>query len=349
MSFDRPQYAREIRYALVDPFAVCEKLGLLAGKGSFSRQAGGVLVRCPWHDDRTPSCSVRRGGDGTLAVRCHGCGVGGDALSLVAAVHHLSTKRDFRRVLIAAADLAGLHGIVRELETGESVPRAKPVAPTPPPADARDYPSAAEVSALWSCATPVTADPEASAWLAGRALDAERVAAHDLARAIPTGASLPRWARYRGTAWTETGHRLLFPMRDPSGIVRTVRAGRLTDGDSPKRLPPGGHKASGVVLACSLGAGMLTGTYSPKRILVVEGEPDFLTAATWSMREPTAVLGLVSGSWTPAHAMRVPFGTTVFVWTHLDEAGDRYAAEVRQTLQRARGCRLFRWSPKEAA
>jgi putative DNA primase/helicase len=38
------------------------------------KAGGGWIVRCPAHDDRTPSLSIRDAGDGKVLVRCHaGC------------------------------------------------------------------------------------------------------------------------------------------------------------------------------------------------------------------------------------------------------------------------------------
>jgi hypothetical protein len=51
---------------------------------------------------------VRVGRDGTLACKCHGCGWSADVLGLIAAVHQLDARRDFRRVLDLAADIAGV-------------------------------------------------------------------------------------------------------------------------------------------------------------------------------------------------------------------------------------------------
>lgn len=336
----RPDHAREIRYALTDAAHVCERLGLLAGRGTFTRQAGGVIIRCPWHEDRSPSCSVRRGRDGTLAVRCHACGATGDALSLVAVVHGLSVRRDFRQVLRVAAELAGLWGVVHELETGEATPeRPKPT--PPPPEPERTYPAAAEVARVWGEAIAVTEEPTVAGWLLGRGLDPERVAADDLARALPRSAALPRWGAYRRVSWTETGHRLIVPMRDAQGVIRSVRASRVVDGDSPKRLPPGGHKATDLVMACPIGAAMLAGTAIPHELVVLEGEPDFLTWATRKTARATARIGIVTGSWSLAMAERVPAGTQVWIRTDHDPAGEKYASEITRTL-RWRGCFVSR-------
>ena len=38
------------------------------------RVGGGWMARCPAHDDKTPSLSIRQGRDGKVLVRCHaGC------------------------------------------------------------------------------------------------------------------------------------------------------------------------------------------------------------------------------------------------------------------------------------
>lgn len=338
--------ARDIRYSLTDARALCEKLGLLAGKNSFSRQAGGLLIRCPWHEDRSPSCSVRRGQDGTLAVRCHACGATGDALSLVAEVHGLSLRGDdFRQVLIAGAELAGLHALVTELETGHApAARPKPI-PRPEPEPERDYPPAADVEAFW--AATEDADADARAWAESRSLDPKAMSTHvdgvAHARSLPDG-DLPRWASYRGASWRETGHRLVVPVYDYAGNLRSVRAIRVVDGDSPKRLPPSGHRAAGLVQACAFGIAMLRGSFIAKRVLILEGEPDFLTWALMRTVYAYARLGITSGSWTQEIASRIPPDAKVFLHTHVDEAGDKYAEAITKSLPKHE---LFRW--KEAA
>lgn len=102
--------AAEIRRRLSDPREVARALGCERGA---RRGGGGLMIRCPIHGERTdPSLSLRVG-SGTrspLVARCHGCGWTGDALSLVAAVEGLDVRRDFRRVLERAAELAGGFG-----------------------------------------------------------------------------------------------------------------------------------------------------------------------------------------------------------------------------------------------
>lgn len=338
---------REVKYALGDARRLCDKLGLSGGKAS-TRQAGGYIIRCPVHDERTPSCSVQTR-QGIVLWRCHGCGATGDALSLVAAVHGLTMRGDdFKQVLIIGAELGGLHSLVHELETGEEPrERPKPI-PRPEPEPDRDYPPAAEVAALWASTTAL--DPEATEWARARELDALRlgteVGGHALARSLPAKGQLPWWASYQQRSWRDTGHRVIVPVFDHHGAMRSMRAIRVTEGESPKRLPPGGHRASGVVLVCDIALGWLRGTFEPARILIVEGEPDLLTWATRSSRHAYARVGIVSGSWTSDFATRVPAEARVFLATHDDPAGQKYADDIAATLPRHE---IFRWQPKEAA
>lgn len=350
MAFDvRVDHRHRIRAALTDIDHVLSSLGLLDGS---QRQAGGRKVLCPMHQERSPSCSVKIGRDGTIAIHCFGCGEGGDIFTLIGAVRGLDCERDFPRILEEAAELAGLRDIAEELR-GRGGERREP-APAPPPrpkplprAPERTYPPIGEISAVWRAAAPVIEAEAVANWLRGRGLDPKEIAANDIARALPPSTDLPRWASYKGDApeprsWRDLGHLLLLPVYDARGTLRSVRAGRVTEGSTPKRLPPSGHLASGLVLADSLAVAMLSGGGLRGDLLVVEGEPDFLTWAAQVARQnaPVAVIGVGSGSWTRAHAKRVPEGTRVVIRTHRDTAGDKYAAEIGFTL--ARRCTVLR-------
>jgi hypothetical protein len=125
-----------------------------------------------------------------------------------------------------------------------------------------------------------------------------------------------------------------MPVFDSSGVMRSVRVARIGDGDGPKRLPPGGHKASELVLADIFGRAMLRGEVKPYRVTIVEGEPDMLSRASVTNDPHGCVLGIVSGSWTRAFAERIPLAARVAIRTHVDEAGERYAQEIESTLRR---------------
>lgn len=330
----------EIRAQLTDARALCTALDLWQGpKGRHPHRAGrgGYLVPCPWCQDRSPPpCSVSLGPDGTLRVKCFACGAGGDALSLIAAVHGLDLRTDFPAVLGEAARITGV--------AFSETPSRKRNAP------ANDsfatYPDEDEVAALWQDACSVEADDEARAYLEGRAVDVGLVDLYDLARVLQPRASTPSWARCRGKSWASS-HRLILPVVDYLGVVRSLRAWRCNpqplDDDTPKRTAPAGKALSGLVLACPVARWVLstgkTPTWAtpkcPLDVLITEGEPDFLT---WASRvsdsnpTPPAILGVVAGSWCDAIAARIPDGARVVIRTHQDPTGNKYAAEIHESL-----------------
>lgn len=332
----RADHAREVRYALTDPRDLCNKLRLTEGS---KKQARGLLIRCCAHGEKNPSCSVTTAPDGTIRVKCFGCDFAGDALTLIAHVHGLSLRTEFREVLATGAELAGHRAMADEIRDGAERPERRRVE-SPEPQPEPEYPPETEVRALWDASVPVDRDALAVRLLMGRSINFELVATLGLARSLAGLTGLPSWAAYGGRPWSRTGHALLVPAWDPQGALRSVRAWRVTDGDSPKRLPPRGHKAAELVQANLLGVRMLRRQACPLRLWIVEGEPDYLTAAT-TFGTGEAVIGIGSGSWTGLFAERVPKGTTVYVATHPDEAGDRYAEHVIETL--GDRCPTYRW------
>lgn len=327
----RPDHATDVRRALTDPVALCERLGLKP-----RRQSRGALICCPEHGERNPSCGVTPGPDGTLRVRCFACQWTGDALTLIACVRGLDLLTDFAAVLAEGAELGGLHSLAEQLRAGAERPNYEPP-PAPTPIDPIEYPERSELAALWRQTVPVGEDRDACRMLVARRIDPELVDERNLARVIPADAELPDWATYRRRPWLSTGHRLLVPVYDETGTGRSVRAWRLSDGDSPKRLPPTGKRAAGLVLANGPARAMLRGKARPTTVLVVEGEPDMLTVST---RRTEPVIGIVSGSLTEDVARRIPRGIDVFVWTHHDDAGNRYARRIAELLERR--CAVWR-------
>jgi hypothetical protein len=329
---DLREAARDVRAALADPARLCGALGL---KGQ--RQAGGMIICCPAHGDRTPSCSVTRGPDGTARVRCFACDFTADALGLVAAVYGLPIRgSEFRETLATAAELGGMLSLADELRGGVASPnRERPPPPTPEPE--RDYPPTVEVDRVWQLAGSVADDVACSGALVARRIDPEAVAGAHLARALVRGQELPAWARRRGQSWWHSGHRMIVRVFDASGALVGLRAWRVEGDDPAKRLPPAGHRSSGLVLANRVGRGMLLGSARPRRLVIVEGEPDWLV---WSLRTADAVIGIGSGWWTDEHAARVPPNCEVIIRTHADEQGERYAEHVAKTI--GERCEIWR-------
>lgn len=308
-------------------------------------RALGVPYRGPRHRE---CCPMHGGKDENLTLDVHNgrlawfcashCG-SGDVISMIRQLRGCS----FAEALREAADIVGV-----ELDTPDD-PEARAqrereraayieahrervaVESEPEP----EYPPGAEVAALWDGAGAVDQDPAVADYLASRAIDPAGAASRGLLRAVRPGQPLPRWARYRGSqaaarTWAESTHRILVRVWDHLGECRSVRAWRIGDDPTPKRLPPAGYRASGLVLANGTAVELLRGNWGPCRLLVVEGEPDW---AVHAVRSSEPVIGILSGSWSAEFAERVPFGSEVVIRTHTDDAGDKYAAKVLGTLR----------------
>lgn len=341
----RPDFAAELKHSWNDARIVVSVLGLVDG---CKRVAGGYMVRCPWHAERTPSCSIQSK-QGIIQAHCFACDAKGSVLDLVAAVEGLDVGQDFPTVVRRTAELAQRWDIVDALD-GKSDPRPRPpqLKPSPEPEPERTYPPIAEVLSLWGECRPTAGDAEVSAWLRSRGLDADAVDVRDLARALPNAAILPRWARREGHNWSQSKHRIIVPFFDAQGELRTLRASRVV-ADTPKRLGPAGHKASGVVMADAIALEVIrlgarpAWLDEPLRVVIAEGEPDWLTWATrfpLDAPAPYASLGIINGSWSDELAARIPNGSRIIIRTDHDAAGDKYAAEVTKTL--AHRCTVLR-------
>jgi CHC2-type zinc finger protein len=320
-------HAREIRAALTDAKALVTALGLTKNA---RRNARGVMILCPNHGENTPSCSVRLEGDGTIGVNCFGCGFAGDALRLIAKVYNLNERTEFKQVLLAACDIAGLSEIADEINGNK--PRENRPLPAPPQfIPERSYPPASELVRFWTECGSVKDEPASKRVLVERGLDPDEVDRYGLAKAITPNQWLPGWATYQSNTWRFTGHRIVMPVYGSDGVMKSVRAWKV-EGDAPaKRLPPSGYKANGLAMANNRAVAMLTQKKGPCRVLITEGEPDFLTASAKWFWLP--VIGLVSGSWGPEFASKVPLGSEVVIMTHHDTAGDKYADLVTSTLK----------------
>jgi hypothetical protein len=347
-AYTGPDIADIIRRSVTEVALVCETLGLFSDKGRPQRQAGGFLLRCPWpsHRDSTPSFSIQLK-DGRIVWNCHGCKTGGTLLDLVAQREGYVMPKDTNVVARRCADLFHVQLPEKGASSELPPPQVSPVPAKALPLRDRTYPPVDEIATFWNQCIPVSDEPQAAAWLKLRGLNAHAVDDYQLARAIHRSAKLPRWARYKGDfntakTWLETGHIVVLPVFDEHGMMRSIRSCRVFESMNdgvPKRLPPSGYKAHGLIVADGLGQWLLKhGAPFEDRVtdvVFVEGEPDFLTRATLypdNYPNPPAVFGVFSGSWSDALAARIPDGSDVSIRTHIDTQGKKYAAHLWETL-----------------
>jgi DNA primase len=346
--------AAAIRARLCNPRVLMEALGRVDGPGSFQLQAGGGLtVRCPWHNERSPSLSVTVGRDGTVRARCFGCQASGDALDLVAAVHGLDPARQFRRVLELAAQLAGI-------APGETpAPFRPPPRPAePPPLEPDAFHQLARVVAEHGA---LDRHPDVARYLAARglleeargelfALPGNDRGLRSLRAAIEAAIGADGWkrsglARADGT-WSFAAHRLVIPWRAPgvAGAVLTLQRRLVRDArpGEPKYVFPRGRQPWH-----PFGAdGVLERAPADSPVLYVEGALDALALRTLHRRRGVerVVLALPGLGWRTQWA-EYARGRVAILAFDADDAGDAAVPAIAADLHAAGAVAVKRARP----
>ncbi len=337
---DRTEIER-LRSSLTDARAIAIALGL---GHNMQSQTNGVTVPCPWHPDRTPSCSLRLTDHG-LVAHCFACGASGDIFTFVAKVSDLDVKTDFVAVIEIAKQLAG------------NMPVASPPpAPTPERKPLAHY---AEIAAFVLRAFPVTDDVEVAAYVKSRGVLAEAIA--DCWAALPTTASLAPVAtdviaKFGAEAWGTFGlthadgtvkhasHRLLIPWRGIDGRIVAVQR-RAVSNMSPKYV-----FASRAHITIPYGTDKLADAGPSTDVALVEGAIDALAYRVLSRchGHRRVVLGLPGTSGWRAEWASLVTGRVVHVATDADEAGDAVAPRIGAECYRAGAVRVLRHRPHDS-
>lgn len=183
---------------------------MLTKDGHTLRRAGtAMFMRCPLHEEKSPSCQVD---DAAGRFHCFGCGAGGDIFDYYVKSHGYSFQD-------ALAKLAGIAGIGPEVHDSAS-PRA--ITPRPAPAAAKTPdPLTGETLAEWHAACDTLANDEAQI---------TRIAEW---RGI--SAACIRWAASLGlmgtpTYWGTRREAFLVEMPTPAGLMPVSVHIRLAPG-----------------------------------------------------------------------------------------------------------------------
>jgi ribosomal protein L37AE/L43A len=312
---------------------------LFDAAGLVLRGSGRNRARCPRCQDGSRDVSIgERGGIGVW--RCHHCGESGSAVDFVAHSRGISVRE-------AVAELERMAGA----DAGAARSKSRP-----PRVSAPEYPPASEVFALWNRCLSLQGDPEVAAAWKGRGINVALVESLDLARVLPRGAAVPRWAWGPGGSWSAGPYRLLVPMFDHAGRMVSLHA-RIAQAPkgTTKALSPCGYQLAGSIMADGLGRRLLAGDRDGQErvhrggVLIAEGVPDFLAWATHlsAADEPPALFGAIAGSWTAEIAARIPDRVRVGIATHEDAAGEKYAQQIARTI--AERCQVVRIRLQAAA
>jgi len=361
----RERHRREVdavRAALTDPEDVARRLGYCEGRAggrgcSWMREGNGVKIRCPGHNENTPSCGVTRGPDGTLRVHCHaGCGLSGDVFNLLAAHHGVDLRARFRDVLAVAAEMAGV-----PLDAPADALPSPPPRPAPPAEQEVDREEFIAVAAALLVVAPLDAAVAADvrAYLAGRgilggaladgwgALPATRDGLARVRREVIAATSRDAWMR-SGLAWDDgwwmhQAHRVVIPWRDTSGRIAWLQRRAIVDHGGPRyvaRARSGAAMPYGVERLRDAGDGCA--------VAVTEGAVDALALRAACERDGVraVILGAPGPVWR-AEWNEILRGRDVAVASDDDASGDRFAARIAPDIQRfARS--VQRWRPTGA-
>jgi len=346
------QRVRDVRRALSDPVKLCAALGLV--ERWTQRQAGGVTIRCPWHDERNPSCSVTRAADGTVRARCFACGASGDALTLVARIHGLDVRRDFRGVLAVAATIAGMHGVCADLE----VPRERSVLD-----DATFHAVASEL--VERC--PFDAENDVLHYLDRRVLLVAGAQARlfalpaperqgglltDLARLFsPEALALAGLVKRGDDGRPVLGrfvwpvHRVGIPWRSPDGRIQTVQRRRLNDGERKYVFP------SGRAPRFPFGVEAMAWAGPDTQLVFCEGAFDALALRLLARRDghDLFALGLPGARGWRSEWASLASGRVALVALDPDAAGLEAREAVKADLFGAGARRVLRFQPRGGA
>lgn len=281
--------------------------------------------------------------DGRGVWHCHakgGCGAEGDNADLVA--YGLTNERLNGNDRVA--EVRSWFEENREAISAKTQELAGSTALQP-----RKDPPPEGIAEFAGACGPCHEDPDVKGYLGKRGLDAEILGTQFNIGALPllvTAATTPPWARLGARTWIEAGYRLLVVLFNALGLAASITARRIIDGDGPKVVVPQGYKSSSLVMASPLAVRMLRGEAMPQGIgiAVVEGMTDFATACqAWGDRYP--ILGIFAGAWTDDIAARIPDGANLNLWTDADEAGDKLAKVVVESV--ADRCHCWRGRPDD--
>ena len=309
---------------------------------------------CPFHDEKTPSFTVRIDKN---VYFCHGCGKGGDAITFVMDSDHLTFVE-------AVEHLAGKAGI--QLRYTEAGP-----APTRPRQGQRQRLVAAHAAAAAFYAEQLTTPPARPAreFLASRGFDRASAERYGCGYAPQAWDLLTKHLRQRGFTDDElvTGGlarparsgslidrfrgRLLWPIRDISGDVIGFGARRLSeDDDGPKYLNTPEtpiYKKSHVLYGIDQAKREIA---KQGRAVIVEGYTDVMACHLAGVPTAVATCGTAFGDDHVSVLRRLLMDTDVFTGEIIftfdgDRAGQQAALRAFESDQKFVGRTFVAVSP----
>jgi len=276
------------REFIQEVLARVDLVDLISARLSLKRSGNHYTTRCPFHNEKTPSFSVRRD---KQFYHCYGCGAHGNAIGFLMEYERLG----FLEAVQQLAEQAGL-----PLPTDADADTGSQTANTAiqPLLDIQEQAARFYTRLLKT-------HPEAAAaidYLKNRGVTGEMAKCFRLGYAPPGWRNLPaEWPeqslidsglciRRDGKTYDRFRHRILFPIRNPRGQV-TGFGGRVLDDAKPKYInspeTPVFRKHRELYGLYEA----LEQTRKPARLLLVEGYMDVIALAGAGVHEAVATLG----------------------------------------------------------
>jgi len=194
-------------------------------------------------------------------------------------------------------------------------------------------------------------DRAAAAYIASRRINLGDLELYEpkLCRILPRAEAyaFPRWWP---SSWASM-YRWAVLAYEPNGEVGSIHARAVKDaGDGPKTRWPKDAAARGLLFANHRALAVLRGQATDaEAVLVTEGLSDTVIAATFyaSERRRFAILGVTSGAAEAFAAVKWPKGLRCIVATDSDNAGEKYANEIRHALPGSVKVERMRWRVNE--
>lgn len=208
-----------------------------------------------------------------------------------------------------------------------------------------------DIETVWGLHSSLKDSPAARKILMSRGLDPSCLqdVCRGAARKAPV-TSIPAYLRNnQNVPYYCLGYELYVPMYDVHGAMQSVVARRHSnEGTGPKSLAARGCNRTGLVFACPIALETLAvGTTQP-RIVIAEGEIDYLTSVQCSEGQ-WGTIGILQGSWTEDHADRLA-GCQVAICTDYERdskepipPGEVFAQFISSTFNQ--GTSFHRWTP----
>lgn len=202
-------------------------------------------------------------------------------------------------------------------------------------------------AAILAASIPARQDGLCCEWASGRRL---RLPAEARALVGAQDEALPLWSSSRDgrvPRWLPAmGQRLLLPMVDGRGVVRSARLRNIWPRDgAPKEVALPGYSSVGLVYAsAAMAMRWADGLVSDRPVVLVEGGPDRM-AAGYAWGRECEIIGIVSGSCSgrPWARWLDMIGSDVIMVPQFDRpdargkrAGDEYARKVRDAAPQVR-------------